>query len=69
MTKEEKEALRLVAIKLYKQRKSQKEIYVLLNIHKNTIYQWVKRYKQSGLKGLKDQNEGIARIIHAISFV
>ena len=30
--KEEKEALRLVAIKLYKQRKSQKEISFLLNI-------------------------------------
>jgi len=65
--KEEKEALRLVAIKLYKQKKSQKEISILLNIHKNTIYQWVKKYKQDGLKGLKDQkqghDEGIGRLL------
>ncbi|MCD6092236.1 MAG: hypothetical protein J7J72_12130 [Bacteroidales bacterium] len=31
--KEEKEALRLVAINLYKQKKSQKEIAILSNIH------------------------------------
>ena len=65
--KEEKEALRLVAIKLHKQKKSQKEISILLNIHKNTIYQWVKKYKKDGLKGLKDQkqghDEGIGRLL------
>ena len=67
--KEEKEALRLVAIKLHKQKKSQKEISILLNIHKNTIYKWVKRYKNGGIKGLKDQkqghDEGIGRLLSA----
>ena len=67
--KEEKEALRLVAIKLHKQKKSQKEISILLNIHKNTIYKWVKRYKNDGIKGLKDQkqghDEGIGRLLSA----
>lgn len=67
--KEEKEALRLIAIKFYKQKKSQKEISILLNIHKNTIYQWVKRYKLSGLKGLKDKkqghDDGIGRLLSA----
>ena len=65
--KEEKEALRLVAIRLHKQKKTQKEISILLNIHRNTTYQWVKRYKHSGLKGLKDQkqghDEGIGRLL------
>lgn len=67
--KEEKEALRLIAIKLHKQKKSQKEISILLNIHKNTIYKWVKRYKNDGIKGLKDQkqghDEGIGRLLSA----
>jgi transposase len=67
--KDEKEALRLVAIKLYKQKKSQKEISILLNIHKNTIHQWVKKYKQDGLKGLKDQkqghDQGVGRLLSA----
>lgn len=68
-TKEEKEALRLVAIKLYKQKKTQREISILLSIHKNTIYQWVKRYKDGGLNGLKDQkqghDEGVGRLLSA----
>ena len=57
-TSEEKEALRLVAIKLYEKGKTQKEIYTLLQIHKNTVYQWIKRYKSEGLKGLKEKKQG-----------
>ncbi len=66
---EEKEALRLVAIKLHKQKKGQKEISILLDVHKNTVYEWVKRYKAKGLKGLKERkqghNEGVGRLLSA----
>ena len=65
--KERKEAFRLVAIKLHKQKKSQKEIAILLNIHRNTVCQWVKKYKISGLQGLKDKkqghSEGVGRLL------
>jgi len=55
---EEKEAVRIRAIRMYDQKKKQNEIAFLLGVHKNSIYQWVKLYKEQGKKGLKEVKRG-----------
>jgi len=56
--KQEKEAIRIRAILMYKKNKEQKEIASLLGIHKNTVNKWVKLFKQKGYKGLKEVKRG-----------
>ncbi len=57
-SKEEKEAIRIRAIGMYNQNLKQNEISVLLGVHKNSIYQWVKLFKKYGKKGLKEVKRG-----------
>jgi len=58
VTKSEKEAMRLLAISMYKKGTKQKEISSLLGVRTNTISDWVKLYKQHGKKGLKEVKRG-----------
>ena len=53
-TKSEKEAMRTLAISMYKKGINQKEISLLLGVRGNTISDWVKLYKEHGEKGLKE---------------
>ena len=66
-SKEEKEAIRIRAIRMHKQKKSQKEISILLGVHKNSVNKWVKQYKTHGVKGLKESKrghqEGVGRLL------
>jgi len=54
----EKEAIRIRAMMMYKQNINQNEIALLLGVHKNSIYQWVKIFKEQGKKGLKEVKKG-----------
>jgi transposase len=54
----EKEAIRIRAIMMHKQNIKQNEIAFLLGVHKNSIYQWVKIFKEQGKKGLKEVKKG-----------
>ena len=54
----EKEAIRIRAIMMYKQKIKQNKIAFLLGVHKNSIYQWVKIFKEQGKKGLKEVKKG-----------
>ena len=58
LRKAKKEAIRIRAINMYKQKISQKEIAFLLGVHKNSISQWVKLYKAKGKNGLKEVKRG-----------
>ena len=66
-SKEEKEAIRIRTIRMYKQKKTQKEISIMLGVHKNSVNKWVKQYKLHGIKGLKESKrghkEGIGRLL------
>ena len=66
-SKDEKEAIRIRAIRMHKQEKSQKEISILLGVHKNSVNNWVKQYKTHGIKGLKESKrghqEGVGRLL------
>ncbi len=55
---EEKEAIRIRAIRMHKQGLKQNKIASLLGVHKNSIYQWVKIFKAQGKKGLKEEKRG-----------
>lgn len=54
----EKEAIRIRAIMMHKQKIKQNEIAFLLGVHKNSICQWVKIFKEQGNKGLKEVKKG-----------
>ena len=54
----EKEAIRIRAIIMYKQKIKQKEIAHLLGVHKNSIYQWIKIFKEQGKIRSKRSKEG-----------
>lgn len=54
----EKEAIRIRAIMMHKHKIKQNEIAFLLGVHKNSIYQWVKIFKEQGKKGLKEVRKG-----------
>jgi transposase len=54
----EKEAIRIRAIMMHKQKIKQNKIAFLLGVHKNSIYQWVKIFKEQGKKGLKEVKKG-----------
>ena len=54
----EKEAIRIRAMMMHKQKVKQNEIAFLLGVHKNSIYQWVKIFKEQGKKGLKEVKKG-----------
>lgn len=56
--KESKEAIRIRAIRMHDQGLKQIKIAMLLGVHKNSVYQWVKLYKERGSKGLKDVRRG-----------
>ena len=57
-SKESKEAIRIRAIRMHEQGLKQNKIAILLGVHKNSIYQWVKLYKEQGSKGLKEVVRG-----------
>ena len=57
-SKEEKEAIRIRAIGMYNHKLKQNEIALLLGVHKNSVYQWVKLYKSQGKKGLLEAKRG-----------
>ena len=56
--KQEKEAIRIRAIIMHKQKIKQKEIAIFLGVHKNSVCQWVKLYKSKGALGLKEVKRG-----------
>ena len=56
--KSDKEAIRILAIKMYSKGISQKEISLYFGVRTNTISDWVKLYKQHGKKGLKEVKKG-----------
>lgn len=60
-SKETKEAIRLRAIRLLKEGKTQKEVSYLLSVNKNSVNTWHKKFNQSGLKGLKEKPQGHKR--------
>lgn len=53
-----KEAIRLRAIRLLKEGKTQKAVSSLLCVNKNSVYTWNKNYNESGYKGLKEKPQG-----------
>ncbi len=56
--KSEKEAMRILAIKMSNKKITQKEISIILGVRAATISDWVKLYKQHGKKGLKEVKRG-----------
>jgi len=56
--KADKEAIRVLAIKMYNKGISQKEISLYFGVRTNTISDWVKLFKQHGSKGLKEVKRG-----------
>lgn len=56
--KSEKEAMRILAIKMSNKKITQKEISIILGVRAATISDWVKLYKQHGNKGLKEVKRG-----------
>ena len=57
-TKDSRYKTRLQAIILKAKGYSYKEITKILSIHYNTYYDWIKRFKESGTKGLKEIKSG-----------
>jgi len=57
-TKQEKEALRILAMKMYNDTKTQKQISILLGVRASTVCAWVKLYNQHGNTGLKEVKRG-----------
>ena len=68
-SKETKEAIRQRAIRLLQQGKTQKEVVFLLCVNKNSVNSWNKKFKESGLQGLKEKpqghKKGIGRLLTA----
>ncbi|GBD90240.1 hypothetical protein BMS3Abin04_00957 [bacterium BMS3Abin04] len=66
-SKETKEAIRLRAIGLVEEGKTQKEIASLLCVNKNSVNTWYKNFKKYGYQGLKEKpqghKEGIGRLL------
>ena len=56
--KTDKEAIRVLAIKMHKKGISQKDISLYFGVRTNTISDWVKLYKQHGSTGLKEVKRG-----------
>ena len=59
--KSEKEAIRILAMKMYNKGITQKEISIYFGVRTNTISDWVKLYKQHGKQGLKEVKRGRKR--------
>lgn len=51
--------LRKKAISLHKSGKKKKEIAILLGIRPNTVTEWFKKHKESGITGLKGKKRGV----------
>jgi len=56
--KSEKEAMRILAIKMYNKKITQKEISIILGVRAATVSDWVNLYKQHGNQGLKEVKRG-----------
>ena len=56
---EERKASRKAAIRLLKQGKKKKEIAQSFGVAANTVTNWVKRYREQGVKGLGDMTRGV----------
>lgn len=59
LSSEQRYSFRLRAVKLIKSGKSQKEVANIFGVRPNTVSDWIKSYKQEGLKGLKDKIKGV----------
>lgn len=57
-SKQVKEAIRIRAINMHKNKLKQIEIASLLGVHKNSVSQWIKLYKAKGKSGLKEVKRG-----------
>ena len=57
-SKEEKEAIRIRAIRMYKKNIPQMQIALLLGTHRNSIGNWIISYNKKGNKGLKEVKRG-----------
>jgi transposase len=57
-SKEEKEAIRIRAIRMYKKDLPQNQIALLLGVHRNSIHNWIISYNEKGNKGLKEVKRG-----------
>ncbi|VAW10729.1 Mobile element protein [hydrothermal vent metagenome] len=57
-TKQEKEAMRLLAMKMYRNKITQKKISLLLGIRSSTVSEWVRLYREYGNKGLIEVKRG-----------
>jgi len=57
-SKEEKEAIRIRAIRMYKKNLQQMQIALLLGVHRNSIRNWILSYNEKGNKGLKEVKRG-----------
>ncbi|NOX48568.1 MAG: IS630 family transposase [Chlorobi bacterium] len=57
-SKEEKEAIRIRAIRMYKKNLPQMQIAQLLGVHRNSIRNWIISYNEKGNKGLKEVKRG-----------
>jgi len=58
LSSDERFSFRKRAITLVKSGKKQKEIAEIFGVRTNTISDWIKDYKQQGIKGLKDRPKG-----------
>lgn len=57
-SKEEKIAIRKLAIKLNEQGINKMEISRILEVNKNSVISWCKKYEKSGIKGLQEKPRG-----------
>jgi len=57
-SKEEKEAIRIRAIRMYKKNLPQMQIALLLGVHRNSVHNWIISYHEKGNKGLKEVKRG-----------
>jgi transposase len=59
LSEEERFIIRKTAIKLVKKGKKQKEVAALFGIRTTSVSEWVKNYKELGIRGLKANKRGV----------
>lgn len=55
---EERNAIRRTAVRMVNKGEKQKNVATLFGVRYSTVSEWVKKYRESGYTGLKDQNRG-----------
>ncbi len=59
LPEQERIVIRTTAMKLIKSGKKKKEVAELFGVKAGTISEWVKKHKESGVKGLKAKKRGV----------